>query len=93
MPPNIARPSAAFCSPPSDKPKDIGSNPMAIANAVINTGRRRTRPASRAASTADEPATRRSFANVTTKIELAVATPTLKTAPISDGTLNVVWVA
>src|SRR6202008_2417448 len=48
-PPITARPSGAFCSPPSPRPNAIGSMPITIASAVINTGRRRTNPASRAA--------------------------------------------
>jgi hypothetical protein len=37
-PPITARPSGAFCSPPSPRPSDIGSMPMIIASAVIMTG-------------------------------------------------------
>ena len=44
-----ARPSGAFCSPPSPSPSDIGSMPMIIARAVISTGRSRVPPAARAA--------------------------------------------
>src|ERR1700730_3425001 len=43
-PPITARPSGAFCSPPSPKPSAIGSMPITIASAVIMTGRRRTNP-------------------------------------------------
>ena len=39
-----ARPSGAFCSPPSPRPSDIGSMPMIIASAVMMTGRRRVMP-------------------------------------------------
>ena len=43
-----ARPSGAFCSPPSPRPSDIGSMPMIIARAVISTGRSRvSRPTRR----------------------------------------------
>ena len=44
-----ARPSGAFCSPPSPRPSDIGSMPMIIASAVMSTGRRRVMPAASAA--------------------------------------------
>src|SRR5579864_5254969 len=40
-PPITARPSGAFCSPPSPKPSAIGTMPMIMANAVISTGRTR----------------------------------------------------
>ena len=49
-PPMTARPSGAFCSPPSPSPSDIGSMPMIIASAVMMTGRRRVIPAASAAS-------------------------------------------
>ena len=45
-----ARPSGAFCSPPSPSPSAIGAMPMIIASAVISTGRKRTKPASSAAA-------------------------------------------
>ena len=45
-PPMTARPSGAFCSPPSPSPSDMGSMPRIIASAVISTGRRRVMPAS-----------------------------------------------
>src|SRR4029077_4376990 len=48
-PPITARPSGAFCSPPSPKPVAIGSMPMIIASAVIITGRNRVIPAASAA--------------------------------------------
>ena len=50
-PPMTARPSGAFCSPPSPRPSAIGTMPMIIASAVISTGRKRTKPASIAAAT------------------------------------------
>ena len=40
-PPMTARPSGAFCSPPSPSPSAMGNMPMIIASAVIMTGRRR----------------------------------------------------
>src|SRR6516225_9547009 len=48
-PPITARPSGAFCSPPSPSPVAIGAMPMIIASAVIITGRRRVMPAASAA--------------------------------------------
>ncbi len=91
-PPTTARPSGAFCSPPSPRPKAIGSMPMIIASAVINTGRRRVTPASIAATTPLTPSFSRSRPNDTTRMELAVATPMHMIAPVSDGTLSVVCV-
>ena len=38
------------------------------------------------------PSSRWSFANATSRMLFAVATPMHMMAPISDGTLNVVWV-
>ena len=57
-PPITARPSGAFCSPPSPSPSDIGTMPTTIANAVITTGRNRVWPASSAAVTASLPCCR-----------------------------------
>src|SRR5262249_22285855 len=54
-PPITARPSGAFCSPPSPNPRDMGTMPMIIASAVMMTGRMRTKPAWSAASRADLP--------------------------------------
>src|ERR1700677_1265600 len=45
-PPITARPSGAFCSPPSPRPSAIGIIPMIMAKAVIMTGRKRGVPAS-----------------------------------------------
>src|SRR5882672_7188533 len=58
-PPMTARPSGAFCSPPSPKPRAIGAMPMIMASAVINTGRKRTKPASSAAATGSPSASKR----------------------------------
>ena len=66
--------------------------PMIIASAVMITGRRRVLPAESAAWCASWPAFRWSFAKVTTRMEFAVATPTLMMEPISEGTLRVVLV-
>src|SRR4051794_11446791 len=48
-PPITARPSGAFCSPPSPRPVAIGNMPKIIAKAVINTGLSRVIPAANAA--------------------------------------------
>ncbi len=48
-PPITARPSGAFCSPPSPMPSAMGIIPMIMASAVISTGRKRVKPASSAA--------------------------------------------
>src|SRR2546428_11559231 len=44
-PPITARPSGAFCSPPSPRPSAIGTIPMIMAKAVIVTGRIHAYPA------------------------------------------------
>ena len=54
-PPITARPSGAFCSPPSPRPRLMGSMPMIIATAVISTGRSRPVPASQAAVNGSMP--------------------------------------
>jgi hypothetical protein len=64
--------------------------PTIIAAAVISTGRMRVYPAEIAASKALMPASCCSRAKVTSRIELAEATPTAMIAPMSDGTLSVV---
>jgi hypothetical protein len=65
---------------------------MIIASAVIVTGRIRVNPAERADSTALFPSARSSFANVTSRMLFAVATPMPMIAPIRAGTLSVVRV-
>ena len=85
-----ARPSGAFCSPPSPTPRAIGIMPMIIASAVMSTGRMRVAPASSAACAGPTPAAWRSRANEMSKMLLAVATPIVMIAPVSAGTLNVV---
>ena len=89
-PPITARPSGAFCSPPSPRPRLMGNMPMTIASAVIKTGRMRPTPASSAAAIGSRPRCKFSRAKVTTRTELAVATPRLMIAPIRAGTLKVV---
>src|SRR6202007_346540 len=91
-PPITARPSGAFCSPPSPRPVAMGTIPMIIAKAVMMTGRIRTKPASTAALWALLPSFICSRANDTIKILLAVATPIHIIAPVREGTLNVVCV-
>ena len=88
-----ARPSGAFCSPPSPAPSAMGIMPMIMARAVMQTGRKRVAPASTAASEGVAgDAARRSLAKETTRMELAVATPMHMMAPMSAGTESVVWV-
>ncbi len=67
----------------------MGIMPTIIAAAVMTTGRRRVAAASSAASSADRPASMRSLAKATTRMPLAVATPTLMMAPMKAGTLMV----
>ncbi len=71
----------------------MGIMPMIMASAVINTGRKRTNPASNAAATGSPRASNRSRANVMISTLLAVATPMHMMAPVSAGTDNVVPVA
>jgi hypothetical protein len=54
-PPMTARPIGAFCSPPCPSASAMGNIPRIMANAVMQTGRRRVRPASSAASRASLP--------------------------------------
>src|SRR3984885_7157401 len=75
-PPMTARPSGAFCSPPSPNPIAIGTMPMIMARAVISTGRNRVNPAFSAAPIASLPSVNCSLAKLTTRMLLAVATPT-----------------
>src|SRR5437764_13474815 len=88
-PPITARPSGAFCSPPSPSPMASGTMPIIIASAVIITGRMRTNPASSAACCAVFPSCNCSRAKETTKMLFDVATPMHIIAPIIDGTFNV----
>ncbi len=59
---------------------------MIMASAVISTGRKREKPASSAATTASPECSSRSRAKLTTRIELAVATPMHMIAPVRAGT-------
>src|SRR5215475_7207944 len=70
-----ARPSGAFCSPPSPRPVAMGTMPIIMARAVIRTGRIRTKPACTAASRAFLPSCICSRAKETIKMLFAVATP------------------
>src|SRR5579885_3458171 len=92
-PPMTARPSGAFCSPPSPRPMAMGIMPMIMANAVMRTGRIRTNPAWSAASRALLPSPNCSFAKETSRMLFAVATPMHMIAPVREGTFNVVWVS
>jgi len=60
---------------------------MIIARAVIMTGRKRVKPAESAAWAALMPCSICSLAKLTTRIELAVATPMHMMEPVSAGTL------
>ncbi len=66
--------------------------PMIIASAVMMTARSRVAPAASAAADGSMPGWKLSRAKETTSTEFAVATPRLMIAPISAGTLSVVWV-
>ena len=92
-PPITARPSGAFCSPPSPRPSAIGAMPMIIASAVISTGRKRTKPASSAARERVAGSSSCSRAKLITRTLFAVATPMHMIAPVSAGTDSVVCVA
>ena len=92
-PPITARPRGAFCSPPSPKPKAMGAIPMIMASAVMMTGRKRVKPASRPARTGSPVCNNLSRAKLMTRMLLAVATPMHMMAPVSAGTDSVVLVA
>ena len=66
--------------------------PMIIAAAVMMTGRKRVKPACKAASMAVSPAFMRSRAKLITSTLFAVATPMHIIAPVSAGTLTGVCV-
>ncbi len=87
-----ARPRGAFCSPPSPRPRAMGTMPIIIAKAVIRTGRKRVKPACDAAETESFPSSICSFAKLTTRMLFAVATPIHMIEPVSAGTLSVVFV-
>ena len=91
-PPITARPSGAFCSPPSPNPIAMGTIPIIIASAVIITGLNLVEPASSAARNALLVSAKRSFAKLMIRTLFAVATPMLMMVPISAGTLSVVCV-
>ncbi len=67
--------------------------PMIIASAVINTGRKRTKPASSAACAASPSSSSFSRAKLITSTLFAVATPMHMIAPVRAGTDSVVCVA
>ena len=89
-PPMTARPSGAFCSPPSPKLRAMGIMPIIMASAVMSTGRKRVKPASSAASAGLRPSSSCSLAKLTTRMLLAVATPMHMMQPVRAGTLIVV---
>src|SRR3989442_1398133 len=91
-PPMTARPSGAFCSPPSPNPSAMGTMPVIMASAVIRTGRNRVKPASTAAVVASPCSPSRPLAKDPRRMLFAVATPMLMMAPIRAGTLSVVSV-
>jgi hypothetical protein len=66
--------------------------PMIIASAVINAGRNRVPPASKAASAAVLPDSNLSFEKLTTRTLFDVATRIHMMAPVGAGTLMVVCV-
>lgn len=68
----------------------LGNVVTIIAQAVINTGRKRVVAASNAAATGDMPCCKQVRANETSKILFAVATPMVMMVPVSAGTLRVV---
>ena len=83
-PPITARPNGALCSLPSLNPSAKGSMPAIMARLVIRIGRTRLAAPSTAACAAVAPSRRRCSANVTTKMPLAMATPTAMIAPMKD---------
>ena len=70
----------------------MGTMPMIMARAVMQTGRKRVVPASTAASRASPVTRRRSLAKETTRMEFAVATPMHMIEPMRAGTESVVCV-
>src|SRR5258708_6864569 len=87
-----ARPSGAFCSPPSPSPSAMGIMPMIMAKAVMSTGRNRVTPASMAALAGSPWRSNSSLAKETTRILFAVPTPMHIMAPINAGTANSILV-
>ena len=63
---------------------------MIMASAVMSTGRKRVKPASRAAVVASRPFSMPSRAKLTTRMLLAVAMPMHMMAPVRAGTDRVV---
>ena len=64
--------------------------PMIMASAVIRTGRKRVKPASRAAAAASRPRAKPSRAKLTSRMLFAVAMPMHMMAPVRAGTDSVV---
>ena len=89
-----ARPSGAFCSPPSPSASAIGTMPRSMASAVMSTGRKRVLPAAMTASSTPRfCCTRASLAALTRRMLLEVAMPTAMIAPMNDSTFKVVPVS
>ena len=70
----------------------MGNMPISMASAVINTGRKRLKPASSAAISGAMPRASDSRAELMTRMLLAVAMPIHRIVPVSAGTLSVVCV-
>ena len=89
-----ARPSGRVLLPGFAPASAIGSMPAIMAQVVIRIGRSRLPAPSTAAAVADWPrrAGRRLSANVTSRMALAIATPTAMIAPMNDWMFNVVRV-
>ena len=80
----IATPSGWRSSAPSPKPIASGSAPSAAASVVIRIGRKRSRQASRTASTADRPRARSaSSAKSMIRIAFFLTMPISRKTPIS----------
>ena len=97
-PPITARPRGAFCWPDSPKASAMGSMPAIMAQVVIRMGRSRLPAPSTAAAVlarSREAASRgrqsrRPSAKVTSRMALAIATPTAMIAPMNDWMFSVV---
>ena len=83
-PPMTARPSGALSSAPVPSARAIGIMPAIMAMLVMSTGLIRVRAPSSAAAAEERPRTRRSSANVTSRIAFATATPIAMMAPMKD---------
>ena len=92
-PPMTARPKGAFCWPDSPRANAMGSMPAIMAQVVMRIGRSRlAAPSTAAVAPPRSPWRRRLSANVTSRMALAIATPTAMIAPMNDWMFNVVRV-